>query len=438
MEKLKGVETILDNLKPSICFIHTPCYELNDDRLEPPMGLLYLATWLQSHGYEVELCDLSSVPPDELSLRIPFADVYGFSTYTATYHRTLQILQLVKGQYSEAVTVAGGPHASALPEEVSHNFDYVIRGEGENALLMLMEALHNNRQPVSRILHEPAFVHLDDLPFPDFDLVDIHSYHRLIDGRPSVSILSSRGCPYTCTFCNSNVMHNNGTVRFRSPVNIVREIRQLKARWGVSSFRFQDDTFTLGVPRMRLITKLLKSENITFRCFGRVDSCSEEMVRLLYEAGCRHIAFGIESGSPSMLNRMQKHQSVADIRSGIANAKAAGLIVRVYLLVGFPGETWDTIKKTADLMAECQPDEFIVYPLIPYPGTPLFHDPGKYGITKINHDFSHFLQAGRDRRTGFVFQTEELDEQKIAEMRSYLIERLEPLSIWAGDSQLYR
>ena len=402
------------------------------------MGLLYLATWLKKHGYEASLCDLSSVLPDEWSLRIPFADIYGFSTYTATYHRTLQLLEMLKGRYPEAVTVAGGPHASALPEEVSNNFDYVIRGEGENALLRLMEALSDNNKSISRILHQPATVDLDMLPFPDFSLIDIQSYHRMIDGQPSISILSSRGCPYNCTFCNSKVMHENGSVRFRSPENIVKEIRQLKAHWGITSFRFQDDTFTLGLPRMRLIMNLLKNENITFRCFGRVDSCSEEMAGLLYEGGCRHIAFGIESGSPEMLCLMEKHQTVTDIRRGIANAKAAGLIVRVYLLVGFPGETWDTVRKTAELMVECQPDEFIVYPLIPYPGTPLFHDPGKYGITKINQDFSHFLQAGRDRRTGFVFQTDELDEQKIAEMRSYLIERLEPLSTWAGDSQLYR
>ena len=425
-------------MKPSICFIHTPCSDLNDDRLEPPMGLLYLATWLQKHGYAVALCDLSSVPPEQWGVTIPLADVYGFSTYTATYHITIKILRILKAEHPEAVTVAGGPHASALPEEVLKEFDYVIKGEGENALLRLMVVLHDNDKSIDRILHGPAQADLDLLPFPDFALVDIHSYHRLSDGRPSLSILSSRGCPYKCTFCNSKVMHENGTVRFRSPENIVEEIRQLKALWGVTSFRFQDDTFTLGLPRMRMLTKLLKNEDITFRCFGRVDSCSVEMVSLLYEGGCRHIAFGIESGSPSMLERMEKHQTVADIRSGIANAKAAGLVVRVYLLVGFPGESWDTVRKTADLMAECEPDEFIVYPLIPYPGTPLYDDPKRYGITKINQDFSRFLQAGRQRRTGFVFQTDELDEQMISEMRSYLIERLEPLSVWAGDSQRFR
>lgn len=402
------------------------------------MGLLYLATYLQEHNFEVNLCDLSSVPHDQWIDHIPFADVYGFSTYTVTYHRTLEIVRMIKVAYSDAVTVAGGPHASALPEDVSEQFDYVVVGEGEYALLGLMERLRTHRRDIPRIIHQGAPQELDRLPFPDFSLIDIDSYHRIIDGLPSLSILSSRGCPFSCLFCNSKVMHYNGAVRLRSPENIVQEIRRLKQLWEVSAFRFLDDTFTLGFDRIRRLTELLKNENISYRCFGRVGSCSEVMANLLREGGCKHIAFGIESGSPVMLERMVKHQTVADIRSGIYNAKAAGLVVRAFLLVGFPGETWDTVKETADLMEECKPDEFIVYPMIPYPGTPLYHDSERFGIRQIQSDFSGFLQVGRNRRTGFVFSTDDLDEKKIEEMRSYLIERIEPVSLWAGESRLFR
>ncbi len=425
-------------MKPSVCFIHTPCYELNDDRLEPPLGLLYLATLLQKDGYEAIVCDLSSVPADEWADLIPSADVYGFSTYTVTFHRTLEIVQNIKSKYPQAVTVAGGPHASALPEAVARNFDYVIVGEGENAILHLMDELEKKNKDIPQILYKSGSVNPDLLPFPDYSLIDIASYHRICNGQPSISILSSRGCLYQCVFCNSRVMHEKGNVRFRSPENIVKEIRESKQLWKISSFRFLDDTFTLGLNRIRLLTKLLKKEKITYRCFGRVDNCQEEMTDLLYEGGCRHIAFGIESGSPEMLRRMEKHQTISDIRSGIAHAKASGIVVRVYLMVGFPGETWNSVKQTVDLMKACAPDEFIVYPTIPYPGTPLFDHPERFGLRNINRDFSLFLQVGRNRQTGYVFQTDDLDEHMIEEMRAYVIESLEPVSLWAGESHLFR
>ena len=421
----------------SMLLIQTPCFELEDDRLEPPLGLLYLATWLNNHGYRAQIADLSSVSPERWADTIPPADIYGFSTYTTTYHRTQRILQIVKSVNPRAWTVAGGPHASALPESVARDFDFVIVGEGEKAILHLVQGLES-RKSLPSILCEPPVTNLDALPFPDYSLVDVPSYRRVVDGGHSLSILSSRGCPYRCVFCNSIVMGGHHRVRFRSAANVVEEICLLKAKWGITSFRFQDDIFTLNLPRLREITVMLRDEGITYRCFGRLDRCKQETADLLYEGGCRHIAFGMESGSPVILERMQKGQTVDDIRQGIANAKASGLIVRVYLIVGFPGETWETVQDTVDLMLECTPDEFVVYPLIPYPGTLLYQRPEVFGITVINPDFSRYFQVRRGRGTGYVFRTRDLDETVIADMRAFMIERLEPAMTWAGESQKYR
>jgi radical SAM superfamily enzyme YgiQ (UPF0313 family) len=233
-------------------------------------------------------------------------------------------------------------------------------------------------------------------------------------------------------------MGGHNRVRFRSSANVVEEIRRLKATWGITSFRFQDDIFTLNLPRLREMTAMLRSEGITYRCFGRVDRCSREMTDLLYEGGGRHIAFGVESGSPVILEWMRKGQTVDNIRQGIANAKASGLMVRVYLMVGFPGETWQTVQDTVDLMLECVPDEFAVYPLIPYPGTLLYQRPEAFGITAINPDFSQYFQIRQGRGTGYVFRTHNLDEEMIADMRTFVIERLEPAITWTGDSKAYK
>jgi radical SAM superfamily enzyme YgiQ (UPF0313 family) len=401
------------------------------------LGLLYLATWLNSHGYGAQIVDLSSLPPEQWSDAIPPADIYGFCTYTTTYHRTLQVLQLAREINPRAWTVAGGPHASALPESVARDFDFVIVGEGEAAILRLIRALERG-ESLPRILREAPIADLDTLPFPDYTLVDIASYRRVVDGRPSLSILSSRGCPYRCAFCNSIVMGGNKRLRFRSANNVVAEIRALRATWNITSFRFQDDIFTLNLPRLREMTALLADEGIIYRCFGRVDRCSREVARLLYEGGCRHVAFGVESGSQIVLDRMQKNQTIDDIRQGIANARSAGLMVRVYLMVGFPGETWETVQDTVDLMLECEPDEFSVYPLIPYPGTPVYQQPQSFGITAINPDFSRYFQVRQGRGAGYVFRSQHLDEDTIARMRAHVIACLEPTVVWAGDSKGYR
>jgi len=419
----------------STVLIQTPCYELMDDRLEPPLGLLYLATWLNQHGHEAHVVDLSSIRPEHWRQSIPRADIYGFSTFTTSFHRTLDILKIVKNINPHAVTVAGGPHASALPEVVSLFFDFVVVGEGEQALLHLVATLEAGKRLPS-ILHGIPVPRLDDLPLPDYSLVDITSYRRIVDGRPSLSILSSRGCPYRCVFCNSIIMGGGRNVRFRTAENVVAEIRKLKAEWGFTSFRFQDDNLTLNRSRLRELTALLKQEAIRYRCFGRVDHCTHDVAEMLFEGGCRHIAFGIESGSDEILQRMEKRQTVDEIRQGIFNARASGLKVRVYLMVGFPGETWETVQATVDLMLECMPDEFSVYPLIPYPGTPIYQQPEKFGITAINRNFSQYFQVCRDRASGYVLRTNDLNEVKIAAMRQYIIEQLESTITWAGDSKL--
>jgi radical SAM superfamily enzyme YgiQ (UPF0313 family) len=212
----------------------------------------------------------------------------------------------------------------------------------------------------------------------------------------------------------------------------------LQARWGVHAIRFQDDTFTLAPKRLQAIHRRLGDSGIVYRCFGRLDRCDRSMTDLLYRSGCRHISFGVESGSPDLLRRMEKGQTVEDIRSGICNAKASGLMVRVFLLVGFPGESWETIQQTVDLMSECQPHEFSVYPLIPYPGTPIYENPEAFGITHINKDFAEYFQVGRGRKAGYVFHTDQLNEDEIAEMRQYVIQSLEPGITWAGDSRNYK
>jgi len=418
-----------------ICFVTTPIPELMDDRLEAPLGYLYLATYLKdcNSAISVEIYDICHVP--ETDWDFPEARWYGFTTYSTTYHRTLEIKNLLKQKYPKAKFIAGGPHASALPLEVKEDFDYVIIGEGERVLYLLINGWISD----IHISHGDATLKLDSFPFPNYDLVDVDSYHRIVDGKRSFSILTTRGCPNKCTFCNSIIMGGRQNVRWRSPQNVIDEILALKSKYGEIGIRFQDDMFGVNRKWLRDFTELIKPLNMTYRAFVRASQCADkEFTDLLYEGGCRHIALGIESGSDYILDAMQKGQTVEQCRQGLYNAKESGLIRRIYLIVGYPGETWKTVQETVDFVKETKPDEFVVYPLIPYPGTPLYKNPDEWGLRNLDKDFTKYFQICGDKKSWFVYDLDHADRHELQAMKDYVVSELElAQSKWAIESKDY-
>jgi radical SAM superfamily enzyme YgiQ (UPF0313 family) len=230
-------------------------------------------------------------------------------------------------------------------------------------------------------------------------------------------------------------------IRFRTQDNVTAEIRRIKARYGTRHIRFQDDIFTLNIKRVRELAPFLAAEGIVYRCFARVNTFSREMAQLLKESGCIHASFGVESGSPKLLAKhaMHKGQTPEQIRLALENAWATGIRSRVFLIVGFPGETDETVEETLTLMKQCPWDEFAVYPLIAYPGTPLHDRPEEFGITYIDRDYSDYLQIGKNFRAGFTIRTATFDEHKVREWRDRVIEELlADGRTWAGDSPKFK
>ncbi len=431
-------------VKRTVCLIHTPCLELRDDRLEAPLGLLYLASSLQARGHHVSICDLSSIDEHDLERRIPGDfDVYGFSTYSVNYGLTRALMQQVRWRNPKALFVAGGPHATALPDRVhADGFDVVITGEAETTLCEVVASL-GGRNRLTGVLTGVPVDSLDDLQFPARHLVDHDSYSREVDGCPCMSLLTSRGCPYKCSFCNSNIMGAGKPVRQRSAANVVAEISALRQQYGVRHFRIQDDIFTLNRRRIEELTPALARQDIVYRCFARINTCAEhpDVPRMLRDSGCAHVSFGVESGSPKILTvaAMHKSQSPDQIRRGLQNAHAAGLKSRIFLIVGFPGETDATVMETLDLVKSCPWDEFSVYPLIAYPGTPLHDHPESYGITHIDRNYADYLQIGKNFKAGFTIRTSTFDEHQVRIWRDFVIaELLADGRTWAGDSKRFK
>lgn len=419
------------NSELKVVLVHTPCPELDNDRLEPPLGILYIATTLKQNGIDCTICDLSGLPPEKWQENLALGDIYGFSTYSVTYLRTLEIKKLIMNINPKAFTVAGGPHVSALPFEGAENFDVIITGEAEATFLEVVRNFES-KQRIDKIIAGAPVMDLDQLPFPDYSLIDLPSYDRIVEGSPSISLMSSRGCPYNCTFCNSRVL-SRGQLRFRSPQNVATEIQQLIAKYDTNSFRFGDDLFTFSPQRVKEMTDALSPLNILYRVFARSSSMTPEAAERLYQSGCRHVAIGIESMSQKMLGLLKKKTTVRTNINALKNAKAAGLKVRIYLLVGFPGETKQTVMESLRVLMDCDFDEFIVYAFVPYPGTALWERPEQWGAV-IDRDYSQYVQVGRNRFTCFAVTTDDFTPKDVESWRQIMIEHLENKVVWAGKS----
>ena len=209
----------------------------------------------------------------------------------------------------------------------------------------------------------------------------------------------------------------------------------MRNKYGVTNFRFSDDLFTINLKRTREVTGAIKSLNILYRVFGQAQTLTKEVCSLLFGSGCRHVSIGIESMSVEMLKKLQKHSTVKDNIAALKNCREAGLKTRIYLMLGFPGETEKTVKKSLETLIECPFDEFIVYSFIPYPGTPVWYEPKKWGIKKIDRDFSKYVQVGKDRNTCFAIETDTFTPADVERWRQWTIDELEKHGyLWAGQS----
>jgi len=229
-----------------VCLIHPPHPNSTDDRLDPPMGLLYIASHLRKNNLDVTICDLSG----QTTFDIPSADIYGITVYISSLDLTRKIVHQCKEINPNCIVVVGGAHPSACPTDFP-TADHVVIGYGEAAMVNIA---HGNEYQKIIIGAEPS----DQFVFPSYDLVDISSYHRRIDGKPSLSYLTSRGCPFKCTFCGLNKMHKLGFgVRMAEPEVVYSQIKRMVDEFGIEAINFQDDIFTFNPKRLFKILDLI-------------------------------------------------------------------------------------------------------------------------------------------------------------------------------------
>ena len=360
-----------------------------------PVNLTYLASSLLTNGYQVEIIDANALCLSDREIvkrvKVSEPDVVGISLLSEILPSIFRLVNSIKCSYPKAKIVGGGPHVNALPEEVLREFeeiDYLLVGEAEESIVQLCKALENKidlkrvkglyYREEGRIVNNglAKFPDIDSLNQPAKDLLrdeyERKRYYMILTRyRPVDTLITSRGCPFHCRFC----CNARKEYRARSPENVLEEIITLYSR-GIRSFDIADANFTLDRARAIAIFDLIKKEklNISFRIKSRCDFIDEELVRKAKEAGAYLISLGMESGSQEILDRMNKGTKIEDNVRACKIVMDEGLKLNTGWIIGFPGETMETIEETLKLIVKIKPTTANINLLVPYPGTEVYEE----------------------------------------------------------------
>jgi len=384
--------------------INPPYNGIEDDALEENLGLSYIAGYLRDKNLYVEIDEMTGkVPLIERLDKMGDALVYGISYYSTATESVTKIVDYIRSNKQNALIYLGGPHPTALPIATLEKIkvDGVVVGEGEQSFYEIVCSAKAGL-PIRGVINGQIIQNMDNIPFP-VRAIDRERFTRRLGNEQCICLLSSRGCPYNCLHCNSLIMGGgNRHIRFRSIANLIDEVRHVKLL-GYTKIKFNDDNFTAN-PDLNALLAAIEKENIEFRVFGRVEHLTEPVCRLLKNAGCSMVSIGIESYNPDNLIFLRK-ANMSNHFSNLKIAKKYGLVIRASFMVGLPFDTKETIDNYFNKAAEeLEFDEFAVYGLIPYPGTPLYNIPERYHYEITSHDYTKYMQMGKGGESCFVLR----------------------------------
>lgn len=365
----------------------------------PPLGILYLAAVLKESGIEVSILDQPAkaftIEETVRWIEKENPDVLGFSTFASSGRTAALISNEVKKKNPNIIIVFGNYYATFNSERILRKYpsvDIIVRGEGENTVINLVNCLKNkgklkevlgitfrNKNGIISTSDRPLIRDLDSLPFPDRRLIDVE-YHSMIVGanvatKKFTSIVSSRGCVYRCRFCSCRRFARS-IWRPRSVQNTLEELHFLASE-GYKQFIFVDDSFTLNQKRVIKLCRGMRKEKIDMEwfCEGRVDNCSYEMLREIAKAGCKIIYFGIESANQRILNYYNKQITPQQSKTAVKAAKKAGIdVIMGSFIVGAPDETSGEIQNTIEFAKQI-PIDFPQFNILGvYPGTDIWNE----------------------------------------------------------------
>lgn len=372
----------------------------------PGLGILYIAALMRKEGLGVELLDAEGRGLDIESTvhaivkRNP--GVVGITATTLSIVSAAKVAKELKDRIPHVKIFVGGPHVTALSIETMKSFPHIdgcVLGDGE---LSFTRIVHNIQDGAGterdvdgliwrrddEVLINPKKGHLkdlDSLPFPAWDFLEgfpliyrppFHSYRRL----PVANIVTTRGCPWICSFCDRSVFGQK--THSHSIEYVIEMIKYLIKDFDIKEISIKDDTFVLSSERVIEFCRQLREKklDVTWSCNSRVNYVKDEMLREMKKSGCWMVSFGIESGSPKMLKKMMKGITKKQITNALELTRKHGIVNKGFFMIGVPGETTETLRETRDFIKDLSLDEISLNYFTPFPGSQLYREVIKEGF----------------------------------------------------------
>jgi len=349
-----------------------------------PLNLCYLAAYIRNRNVQVRIFDAEvngwSHEATVGIVRHYNPHLIGMTTNTCVFDSVIALSKLLKIALPNIPIVAGGSHVSALPRQSLHetDLDSVVVGEGEIAFKIIVRRIQEHQELKDIYLGE-YIKNLDDLPFPARDLLDNEKYSppptKRVSSGPNTLISTSRGCPYNCGFCGAHTVWGK-TTRMRSALSVVSELEHCINAYGIRSFNFTDELFTVNRLRVVSICNSIISKNldISWVCSARAQGLDDEILKLMYKAGCREIGFGIESGNKQVLENIDKSLDLDKARAVLKRTKRARITTHASYMFGYLGETKKSMKDTFRYAKKVNTDIAAFFIASPLPGTRFYRE----------------------------------------------------------------
>lgn len=362
----------------------------------PPLGLASIAAYLEHHNIGNDIIDCYAHPDsdtlieDYLQKNTP--EYIGFSCTTSSFFDGIRIAASALQILPDIKVIFGGVHVSSVKEETLANYkeiDFTVVGEGEETLRELLSETYEEIEEVAGLVMRkddgtPHFtgyrknqLDLDTLPFPAYEkLAGYPNVYKLpifnYPTTPSASCISSRGCPYSCSYCDRSVFRRS--FRYNSATYLYNHLKYLKDKFNIKHINFYDDQFTFNRERVEDFSRMIIENplDMTFNCAARAEHLDFELLAMMKRAGCWMISLGIESGDPDLLAQHRQNPDLDMMREKINLIKKAGIRVKGLLMMGLPGETEESIRKSQAYVYSLPIDDFNLAKFTPFPGSPIY------------------------------------------------------------------
>ena len=389
-----------------VCLVIPPSIFLLDERVFPSLGVLKVASSLEENGWPVEVLDLSGYTNYEditkIHARETDARIFGVTTTTPQMPATAIIAAALRLARPDARTIIGGPHPTLINaarkreeknrvngrahhtfSQLTELFDVIVAGDGEDAIFEAIDLVTEGKGLVDADDPKGSLfltnTRLNETPFPARHMIDLDTYNYQIDDYKATSLIAQLGCPFNCGFCGGRMSPMLRRIRMRTSKSIIDELEFIYKTYGHTGYMFYDDELNVNKKMIELMDGISDLQDrlgadFRLRGFVKAELFNEEQAEAMHRAGFRQLLTGFESGSPRILENINKRATRDDNTRACEIAKRNGMKVKALMSIGHPGESHETIRETKEWLLEVQPEDFDCTIITTYPGSPYYDE----------------------------------------------------------------